>query len=55
MGKSVGLPGMLVLVVVTIGGGAFGVIGMLLAVPLCSVLYTLVQEHIEKKKGDCSS
>ena len=55
VGKSVGLPGMLVLVAVTIGGGAFGVIGMLLAVPLCSVLYTLVQEHIEKKKGDCSS
>ena len=52
VGKSVGLPGLWVLVAVTIGGSAFGILGMLLAVPLCSVLYTLVQEHIEKKKGD---
>ena len=28
---------------------AFGVIGMLLAVLLCSVLYALVREHIAKK------
>lgn len=41
VGKSVGLPGIWVLVAVTIGGNAMGVIGMLISVPLCSVLYVL--------------
>ena len=34
VGKSVGLPGLWVLAAVTIGGGAFGVMGMLLGVPV---------------------
>ena len=38
VGKSVGLPGIWVLAAVTVGGNAFGLAGMLLAVPLCSVL-----------------
>ncbi len=37
VGKSVGLPGIWVLVAVTIGGNAMGVVGMLISVPLCSV------------------
>lgn len=49
VGKSVGLPGLWVLVAVTVGGSAFGILGMLLAVPLCSVFYTLIQEQIERK------
>lgn len=39
VGKSVGLPGILVLAAVTIGGNAFGVLGMLLSVPVFSVIY----------------
>ena len=39
VGKSVGLPGIWVLVAVTIGGNAMGVVGMLISVPLCSVMY----------------
>ncbi len=46
VGKSVGLPGLWVLAAVTIGGGAFGVMGMLLGVPICSVIYVLVQDFI---------
>ena len=42
VGKSVGLPGLWVLAAVTIGGGAFGIAGMLLGVPICSVVYVLV-------------
>lgn len=49
VGKSVGLPGLWVLAAVTVGGGAFGVLGMLLGVPVCSVIYTLVQEFIRSK------
>lgn len=49
VGKSVGLPGLWVLAAVTIGGGAFGVIGMLLGVPVCAVIYALVQDFIRSK------
>ena len=49
VGKSVGLPGLWVLAAVTIGGGAFGILGMLLGVPICSVVYSLVQAYIRTK------
>ncbi len=49
VGKSVGLPGILVLIAVTIGGGAMGFTGMLFSVPICSLLYSLSQELIEKR------
>ena len=54
VGKSVGLPGIWVLAAVTIGGSIFGLIGMLLCVPLCSVLYALARQAVRerlKKKG----
>jgi len=54
VGKSVGLPGIWVLAAVTLGGNAFGVVGMLLGVPLCAVLYTLARRSIDarlEKKG----
>ena len=50
VGKSVGLPGLWVLAAVTVGGGAFGVLGMLLGVPVCSVVYALVQDFIRSDK-----
>ena len=49
VGKSVGLPGLWVLAAVTIGGGAFGVLGMLLGVPVLAVIYTLVQDFIRSR------
>lgn len=48
VGKSVGLPGLLVLMAVTIGGGAFGVLGILFSVPVCAVLYSLYLEFMQK-------
>ena len=47
VGKSVGLPGLLVLMAVTLGGEAFGVLGMLFSVPVCAVLYSLYLEFIK--------
>ena len=44
VGTSIGLPGMWVLVAVTIGGEIMGVGGMLAMIPLTSVLYTLARE-----------
>ncbi len=49
MGKQVGLPGIWVLAAVTIGGGLFGVMGIILSVPICSVLYTLFQRWIVRR------
>ena len=54
VGNSVGLPSMWVLVAVTIGGSAMGVLGMLVFIPLCSVLYSLlrgvINRRLEKQK-----
>ncbi|MBQ7859504.1 MAG: AI-2E family transporter [Faecalibacterium sp.] len=44
VGSSVGLPAMWVLAAVTVGSGFGGIAGMLLAVPVASVVYTLVRE-----------
>ena len=55
VGKSVGLPGIWVLVAVTIGGTVGGVIGILLSVPLCSVIYNLLSHLVKvrlKKKAE---
>lgn len=54
VGKSVGLPGIWVLVAVTIGGTAGGILGILLSVPACAVIYclltNLVDTRIKKKE-----
>ena len=49
VGSSVGLPSIWVLVAVTLGGSLMGIIGMLIFIPICSVLYYLVQEDVEKR------
>lgn len=49
VGKSVGLPGMWVLLAVTIGGELMGVVGMLMMIPLVSVVYTLLREITDKR------
>lgn len=49
VGNSTGLPGMWVLFAITIGGGLLGIIGMLLAVPTISVIYTMIKKDTEEK------
>jgi len=49
VGQSMGLPGLIVMAAVTIGGNIAGITGMLLGVPLCSVLYTLLQQAVYGK------
>jgi predicted PurR-regulated permease PerM len=44
VGGSIGLPSMWVLVAVTIGGSTMGVAGMLIFIPMFSVIYTLLRE-----------
>jgi len=49
VGTSIGLPGMWVLVAVTVGGEIMGVGGMFIMIPLVSVLYALVREYADKQ------
>lgn len=49
VGTSIGLPGMWVLVAVAVGGGLMGIGGMLLMIPLASVLYALAREITAKR------
>lgn len=54
VGNSVGLPGIWVIFTVTIGGSLFGLAGMLLGVPLVSLIYALVAAQVNHeldKKG----
>ena len=52
VGTSIGLPGMWVLVAVTIGGEIMGVGGMLVMIPLVSVLYTLAREFTNRRLAE---
>ncbi len=49
VGKSVGLPPLFVLLAVTIGGSAFGILGMLVSVPTMSVIYILVTTGVDRR------
>ena len=49
VGTSIGLPGMWVLVAVAVGGDLMGIGGMLLMIPLASVLYALTREYAGKR------
>ena len=55
VGKSVGLPALLALLAALIGGSVFGFIGVIISIPLSSIIYALfreyVNERIEKKKA----
>lgn len=54
VGKSVGLSGMWVLLSVTVGASVGGILGLLIATPLCSLLYSfltqIVNDRIRKNK-----
>lgn len=47
-GNKIGLPAVWVMASVTIGGALFGVWGMLISIPVVSVIYTLSHEKVHK-------
>lgn len=51
VGTSIGLPGVWVLAAVTIGGGIFGIPGMLIGVPLTASVYQLIKRDMNKEEG----
>lgn len=53
VGDSVGLPAIWVMLAVLVGGNSLGIIGMLIGVPIASVIYKLIKEKVnngEKSK-----
>ena len=55
VGSSIGLHPMFVLLAVTVGGYFFGIIGMLLAVPIAGILKLFLSRLIERKSEQQAS
>jgi predicted PurR-regulated permease PerM len=51
VGSSIGLPALWVLTAITVGGGLFGFIGILISVPITSVLYTLLKRDVARRRA----
>ena len=49
VGSSIGLPPMWVLAAVSLGGSIFGIAGMILFIPLTSVIYALIKQTVKKR------
>lgn len=52
VGKNIGLPSIWVLVAITIGGSLFGIIGMIVGLPILSIIYAIVTENTNKKLNE---
>ncbi|MDE5863687.1 MAG: AI-2E family transporter, partial [Lachnospiraceae bacterium] len=50
VGNAIGIPSILIFVAIVIGGEFGGVIGMFLGIPFTAVLYTLVEQDMEKRR-----
>lgn len=50
MAGAIAIPSIWVLVAVTLGGGIMGIAGMLLFIPLVSVIYRLTAEYVRKRE-----
>lgn len=51
VGNSVGLPSIWVLVAVTLGANLMGLVGMLIFIPLVSVIYTMLRGIVNRRLG----
>ena len=49
VGKSVGLSPIWTLFAITVGGGLFGIVGMLIGLPVASVIYSLIVNEVNKR------
>jgi predicted PurR-regulated permease PerM len=50
-GNYVGLPSLWVLVSIVVGGGLFGIVGMLLAVPTFALFYSILRDETNARSG----
>lgn len=52
VGRAVGLSAIWVMIAVILGGGLFGIVGIVLCVPIMAVVYTLVSEWVNRRVED---
>ncbi|MGV3050388.1 AI-2E family transporter [Streptococcus hyovaginalis] len=52
VGNSIGLPGMWVLLVITLGGAIGGIFGMILGVPVAGTIYQVIKDDVQKRQPD---
>ncbi|MDY6065424.1 MAG: AI-2E family transporter [Finegoldia sp.] len=52
IGKSVGLPAIWIFASVFVGGGLFGIVGMIASMPVATVIYTLIKDTTNKKASE---
>lgn len=55
VGSSIGLPGVWVLAAVTVFGGLFGILGMVVGVPLSAAAYRLLREFTESREQQAAA
>lgn len=51
VGRKIGLPGMWVLLGISVGGGIMGIFGMIIAVPVTTILYQLLKKDVLRREG----
>lgn len=51
VGRKIGLPGMWVLLAIGVGGGLWGIWGMLVSVPLTTVIYQLLKQNVHYREN----
>ena len=49
VGNSLGLSSLWILLAIIVGGNLFGILGMILGIPLVSVMYDLLSQYVNKK------
>lgn len=50
VGRKIGLPGMWVLLSISVGGGLFGIWGMLISVPITTIFYQLIKRDVARRE-----
>lgn len=51
VGRKIGLPGMWVLLGISVGGGIMGIFGMIIAVPVTTILYQLLKKDVLRREN----
>lgn len=51
-GKQIGLPSMWIFVAIIVGGSLFGIVGVLVGIPIASIIYTIANEKINRELGN---
>lgn len=52
VGKSIGISGLWVMLAMIVGGSLFGIVGLIIGIPIFAVFHTLLEEWVAKRLGE---